>query len=219
MRGHHTPIRELAFNHDGTLLASIDNEKLMLWDLKLDSWRSKACAIAGRNLTAEETWFHKEGQDTCAEALIIQAHNSFMAGQIESARQNYQKAVDLAGQRGDASISNNVCWYGALDGFHQVIMPACERAVKLAKDIDIGVFRDTRGIARALAGDTAGAIDDFTSYLTWLDKDEKQRRERGDLVDEQWFGPLREKRSAWEDQLKMGKNPIDAKTIRALRAE
>jgi hypothetical protein len=218
LRANKDAIRELAFNHDGTRLASVDGRKFMLWDLKLASWRSMACAIAGRNLMAEETWVHQGSQETCAEAFMTEAHNDLLKGQTGSARNKYQKAVDMASQWGDASINNSVCWFGALDRFEQVIMPACERSVSLAKDVDRAFYRDSRGVARALAGDAAGAIDDFASFPAFLAQYEKHQRESGFVVEQRWY-EQRDSRSAWIDALKAGKNPFDAKTIRALRVE
>jgi WD40 repeat protein len=52
---HTQPVQSLAFNPDGQTMASggLDG-KIILWDLRLDSWRSRACEIANRNLTPEE---------------------------------------------------------------------------------------------------------------------------------------------------------------------
>lgn len=45
-----------------------------------------------------------------------------------------------------------------------MVMFACEKAVKLAPDN--GIFRESRGLARALTGDYKGATPDFEAYIT-----------------------------------------------------
>ena len=97
---------------------------------------------------------------------------------------------------------NRLCWDGALAGQVEAVMPACARAVSLAPDD--GGIRDSRGLARALTGDSAGAIADFAAAVQWA-----QTTGYGqDFVDQ---------RQAWIDALKAGTNPFDEPTLEALR--
>jgi WD40 repeat protein len=57
----------------------------------------------------------------------------------------------------------DICWDGSLDGYAAQVLEFCEQAVHLAPD-DPDI-RDGRGLARALAGDFGGAIEDFQFYV------------------------------------------------------
>jgi tetratricopeptide (TPR) repeat protein len=99
---------------------------------------------------------------------------------------------------------NQVCWWGSLEGQAEAALPACERAVEL--NPDHGGHADSRGLARALTGDYAGAIQDFQFYLEW-----------GKKVDQSTSRAA--KREAWLVELQAGWNPFDAATLKALRIE
>jgi hypothetical protein len=95
-----------------------------------------------------------------------------------------------------------LCWYGSLAGRAADVMYACERGVEL--DPDNPVIRDSRGLARALMGDYAGAIEDFEFYVACA---------RRDKVYEQNLGF---KRDAWIVELEAGRNPFDEATLEEL---
>jgi regulator of sirC expression with transglutaminase-like and TPR domain len=79
-------------------------------------------------------------------------------------------------------------------------MFACENAVTLAPKN--GEFRDSRGVARAMTGNTAGAIEDFQLYIKLSDSDEGKKQRQG-----------------WIKELKAGKNPFTPKEIERLLKE
>jgi hypothetical protein len=64
---------------------------------------------------------------------------------------------------------------------------------------------DSRGVAKAMTGDTEGAIADFQAFVDWT------QVYGGYDTD----GTLREK---WITQLTSGQNPFDEETLTALRA-
>ncbi len=65
-------------------------------------------------------------------------------------------------------------------------------------------FADSRGLARALTGDYAGAAEDFRSYVEWLEKHDGNERE----IDMRRF---------WIAELEAGRNPFDEATLAELR--
>ena len=54
---------------------------------------------------------------------------------------------------------NKNCWYGAIAGHPEAVMDDCERTAQARYDRLWA--RDSRGVARMLAGDYPGAIEDF----------------------------------------------------------
>lgn len=72
LRGHQNWAMGVAFAPDGSGLMSGGRDgRIILWDLRLDAWRARACALANRNLTAEE-WARYfpdvEYRATCGDA-------------------------------------------------------------------------------------------------------------------------------------------------------
>jgi hypothetical protein len=100
----------------------------------------------------------------------------------------HQSAATLPGWQ-----NNNVCRYGSLWGHAADVMFACQTAVFL--DPNNPDFADSRGIARAMIGDFAGAISDFRYYAEfgWYETD--LRRE-------------------WIAELAAGRNPLADESLR-----
>lgn len=100
----------------------------------------------------------------------------------------------------DGATNNDVCWNGALLGFADVVFAACENAVHL--EPDDWAARDSRGLARALTGDRAGAAEDF-----------RFAADHADGPDRMAFAA---QRRAWAEKLAGGANPIDAAAVALL---
>ena len=83
-------------------------------------------------------------------------------------------------------------------------MHACEKVVELSPDN--GIAHQGRGLARALTGNFAGAVEDFTMYLEWAPKNKKSEEE------------IR-LRQQWTEALKAHQNPFDAETLQKLRSQ
>ena len=134
-----------------------------------------------------------------AHAYIAEGERLAWAGKISEALQAYQDA-----QERDARLTitwsdwNQLCWNGSLWGHAAEVMAACEQAVALAPDR--GNIRDSRGLARALTGDVAGAIDDFEAFVAWTGGD-RSRAQRQD----------------WIDALRAGRNPFTKELLERLR--
>lgn len=71
-------------------------------------------------------------------------------------------AADRAAKMEPDNITylNKNCWYGAIAGHPEAVMDDCERTAQTRPDRLWA--RDSRGVARMLAGDYPGAIEDFT---------------------------------------------------------
>jgi len=129
-----------------------------------------------------------------AHTLLRKGRQHARAGDISEAVAAYRTA-----QEGDARLTiaasdwNQLCWNGGLWGHAAVVMAACEQAVALAPDD--GGIRDSRGLARALAGDVAGAIDDFEAFVAWTGND-RDRAQRQD-----WIVALRSGESPFTPEL------------------
>ena len=119
-------------------------------------------------------------------------------GKVTEAIKLYQEAQKLDPNLEISAQSwNFLCWFGSLQGYPAEVMDACEKEVAL--EPDNGGYRDSRGLARALTGDTQGAIEDFQAFVDWTD-DDKQRLQR----------------QSWIDAIRAGKNPFTEEEIKGL---
>jgi len=147
---------------------------------------------------------------TCPAAKAAEADDQALRGDPAAAERLFAEALRGALQTKAPADSNSVCWLGSVDGFAAIVKPACDQAVELAAEYLKAPFRDSRGLARALTGDTTGAIEDFTA-LTESIKGLK------DLSDEDRTALRR--REEWIAALKEGRNPFDKEVLKALRIE
>jgi len=127
-----------------------------------------------------------------AASRLARGHDPLAAWDTVTA----MRAIDPGAEFGGESL-NLICWYGSLDGHAERVLPACDEAV--AEDSTSASWRDSRGLARALTGDTAGAIEDFQYYVDWSFSDDAVQRE------------------GWIEQLRAGKNPFTAKVLESLK--
>jgi hypothetical protein len=140
-----------------------------------------------------------------ARMLVRDGEDLAEEGDIEGALALYARAQSHdPGIEISAGSWNYLCWLGSLWGYASQVMHTCENAV--ASDPTHGGIRDSRGLARALTGDPAGAVEDFHYFVEWA---------RG----EGWNPRIIQKRESWIEQLEAGINPFDAQTLEALRPE
>ncbi|MHC5916366.1 MAG: ribosome assembly protein 4, partial [Nostoc sp.] len=145
------------------------------------------------------TEFANKGQ---AERLIQEGERIRIVqeSQVKEAVADYDQAQKLDPKVEISAHSwNTLCWQGSLRKQAHLVMFACDKAVNLQPDNSS--FHDSRGLARALTGDTQGAIADFEAYIAQVDdKDTKAQRRR------------------WVKDLKAAKNPFtDAELGRLLK--
>jgi hypothetical protein len=129
-----------------------------------------------------------------------------LAGNTEQGAASLAQAVTLATEIDDGKLSNSICRSGSIDGFAEIVLPACEHAVRLAGDEDLASFRESRGLARALTGDYAGAIEDLRFYVQWAQDNDVSEEEVA-------------QRQAWLAELEARRNPFDEQTLESLRKD
>jgi tetratricopeptide (TPR) repeat protein len=138
-----------------------------------------------------------------ASALIERGGRLIEQGKANEALALYEAAQEVDPRlRVSPQSWNLLCWRGSLRGYAADIMVACEQAVKLV--VEHGDFRDSRGLARALLGDYASAIEDFKFTIESMPEYEV-------------FKHLRSKWQAWVAELEAGRNPFDSATLEVLR--
>jgi len=159
------------------------------------------------------TWLVESGQFTqfgvqpkefVVQAWVEQANQLALRGEITASLAAISRAVQLdpnVGINGDTW--NTICWNGALAGLAAQVITACEKAV--AVDPKDGGIRNSRGLARALTGNTEGAITDFAFFIAWA-------KEIGDGRNIDW-------RERYMVELKAGKNPFTPAELQRLRDE
>ncbi|WP_375471012.1 ribosome assembly protein 4 [uncultured Nostoc sp.] len=134
-----------------------------------------------------------------AERLIAEGERIVKGGKVKEALANYAQAQKLdPNVEIPADSWNSLCRQGSLRGYAKDVLFACDKALALAPDDSNN--RDSRGLARALTGNTQGAITDFEAYIAQTDdKDSKAQRQR------------------WVKDLRVGKNPFTDAELKKLQ--
>ena len=204
------------FSPDGhTALSGSGDRSLLLWRMshsqdldELIAWthanryvRELTC-VEREQYRIEPFCGEEDALQLTASSLVVRGESFARHGVIEEAIADYAEAQELDPTLEISAGSwNNLCWSGSLWGHAADVIGACEHAVELVPDR--GDYRDSRGLARALMGDYAGAIEDFEFAVErWKEEDEYEPR-----------GPRRE---AWIIELEQGRNPFDFDTLEAL---
>ena len=221
----------LIFHPGGDWLVIADSSVIQQWPLTGDSDNPNnliisACNIAGRNLDESE-WERHIGkqipyQKTCPlefdqeridkesmisdydKELIMKGYNLALNGKIKEAVEEYSEA-----QKSDPTLEIDaidwhfLCWQGSIGGYANEVLSACEKAVEL-EDYN-GEYRNSRGLARALTENFAGAIEDFDFYVKWAN----DREIEAETIKE---------RERWIDALKEKDNPFNSDVLEELRS-
>ncbi|WP_365973093.1 AAA-like domain-containing protein [Moorena sp. SIO4G3] len=144
----------------------------------------KAKQLAATAKVRQGEWLAKEGELTKALSLYKEAQ------QLDPNLEIY------------ADSWNALCWFGSLHGYAADVMDACEKAIAKAPKYKYERYQHSRGVARALTGDTAGAISDFQAYVDWASNDH-------------WKAKVQK----WIDELRAGKNPFTEEVLKDLLEE
>jgi WD40 repeat protein len=112
-----------------------------------------------------------------------------VSSQIASVVSALQKANTLDHESVKPEDWNRLCWFGSIYGSASQVLFACDKALQaMPNDWSI---RDSRGLARALTGDTKGAIEDFEFFIDHTPLTERKTQ-----------------RQRWVDALKQRQNPF-----------
>lgn len=133
------------------------------------------------------------------DAYLARSYTHARKGDLERAVYDAGKTTELDAE--NAEGWNSLCWLGSLSGKAADVLPACETAVEMSPTN--GNYRDSRGVARVMTDDYAGAIEDFKAFLVW------QETRRGSETD-------RNLRKSWVASLEAGKNPFTESVIKQL---
>ena len=137
-----------------------------------------------------------------AQGILEEGAQFASAGNLKDALAAYAKARELDPTLNIPAQSwNTLCWFGSLNGMAAEMLDACEQAVNSTQDEwEKANYRDSRGLARALTGNTAGAIEDFQTFMKWTtDVDALIQRQE------------------WITALKKGENPFTSEVLEKLR--
>jgi hypothetical protein len=134
-----------------------------------------------------------------AAVLLGNGSDLVVSGDVDGAISAYSEAQQLDPNLDiSAFYWNRLGWFGSLHNRATDVLFACEKAVELEKSTK---HHDTRGLARALIGSFAGAIEDFEAAI----KSVELKKE------------ILEKRQRWLEALKSGINPFTLEELEALR--
>jgi hypothetical protein len=137
------------------------------------------------------------------DGLMSTAREHLREGRLEDTLAAFQQATKVPGAgMADPELLNRLCWDGALANHAKEVLRYCEElAEQFGEDAH---YRDSRGLARALTGDLAGAAADFRYYVERL----------GDSG-----GEKVQRRHVWIKELDAGRNPFDEEELEALRRQ
>ena len=147
-----------------------------------------------------------------AISLVEEGVNLAIEGKIQKAINSYKEAEKFKSAIIFADSWNALCWNGSLYNRAAEVIDYCEKAVELHPEN--GNLRDSRGLARALTGDTESAIDDFQAFIDWIDNTKPQTEDQKVQL-KKW----KRQRQGWIDALRAGENPFTEEELKSLLSE
>lgn len=198
LRGHSGEVDSIHFLDDNSAIftASAADGTVRAWPLSPGVLRSAARDTAGRNLHWNE-WTSAfpnrpyrrvfpdlPVSDETIGAVLREAERG------KDTRSDFGLVAALARESDNMNTLNRVCWRLALLGHSAEALPVCDRAVSLyPRDLNL---RDSRGVARIIAGDLSGAREDLEAALGYKGLTPQERAAR----------------QSWLEALRQGRNPF-----------
>jgi uncharacterized protein YjbI with pentapeptide repeats len=148
-----------------------------------------------------------------AAFILSKGMDGGVQGNVLSAIEDYKQAQLIdTGLLIDPDVWDLLCWVGVLHNQARDILFASEKATH--SDSDNPVFRDTRGLVRALTGDTQGAIEDFEKVEESIGNNAAFASSYRFVG----FGDVNLRRN-WLEVLRFGLNPFTPKIFEAMRKQ
>ena len=184
--------------------ADLSNADLSGANLKAVVWNSNTKWLNTRGLHEALAVSPELAQDSAFAAAVAlsQGISWVKEGKIKEAQEAFKQAQILdQSLRNSAEFWNSICWVGCLHGYAKNLLPICEKAVTL--DPDNKIYQNSRGLARVLTGDLAGALEDFQAAV-----------DSGAL---DYSDYVKRRRLRWIEALKSGNNPLTPEELEELR--
>lgn len=142
---------------------------------------------------------HNQAEELAVAPYLREGQRLAQDGNINGAIRSYLQA-EFSGLSDyiTAQDWNQICRLGSTFDQATQAMFACQKAVELAPDD--GSILDSRGIAKALTGNTSGAITDFRSFIQWSS-------DGGEIA----------QRQQWIEALERNQNPFTPDVLKSLR--
>jgi hypothetical protein len=208
---HRDAVTAVAFSRDGEYLVTASDRLVRVLHWRTDDLMRDACGRLRRNLSVDEWAQHlpSEARRATCEGLPMTDEDMSLAERLQrrldAGRPSEALALLRVAENSGVKVSpsrwNATCRTGSLWGYSGEMQPACDRAVEL-KESDPGA-RDSRGLARALAGDPRRAIEDLRYFLA-----------KGNPT-----AAVKERRARWIARLEQGLEPFDPDETHELLSE
>ena len=147
----------------------------------------------------------KEANQLHAQTLIKEGIYEVRQGNVTKALYLYNQAQNIDPNINiDAKSRATFCWFGSIYRHAQKVLFVCEKAVKLAPDEETKAFSlVSRGLARALTGNTQVAIADFEAFVNSPKFGEEEKKQV----------------KQWIELLEKGENPFTDEVLENLKNE
>ncbi|MEH1936623.1 MAG: pentapeptide repeat-containing protein [Nostoc sp.] len=185
--------------------ANLSDANLSGADLQKVVWNSHTKWLKAKGLHETVNVSPELSQDKAFAAVVAlsQGISWVKEGKIKEAQEAFKQAqIFDRNFINSAESLNSICWVSCLHGYAQNFLFMCEKAVTL--DPDKKIYQDSRGLAKVLTGDLAGALEDFQAAV-----------DSGAL--DNYSNNVKQRRLRWIEALKSGNNPLTPEELKELR--
>jgi tetratricopeptide (TPR) repeat protein len=146
------------------------------------------------------------------EKLVEQGSKLVEQGKIIAAIAKYEQAQQM---NADVHIQwHKLCLNGSLYGHAAKVIQACEKPEPSDNKSE---YYASRGLARALTGNTQGAIEDFQFFVDLATTQQKEELYMIDIDTPEWWKQQKQQLQSWIADLKKGENPFTEEVLENLK--